>query len=90
MEEIQRDCFSSQVCSQSFCATQSNESMFDFFRPTILRIFGSVLRNCGKKMPRYCDVNSDKKITLTEWLGCLQVQTTPYKPKSMETREYFL
>ncbi|XP_017482062.1 PREDICTED: uncharacterized protein LOC108371079 isoform X1 [Rhagoletis zephyria] len=32
------------------------------------------LRKCGKKMPRYCDVNSDKKITLTEWLNCLQTQ----------------
>lgn len=25
-------------------------------------------------MPRYCDVNSDRKITLTEWLNCLQAQ----------------
>lgn len=32
------------------------------------------LRKCGKKMPRYCDVNSDKKITLSEWLNCLQAQ----------------
>ncbi|XP_067632355.1 SPARC-related modular calcium-binding protein 2 isoform X2 [Eurosta solidaginis] len=32
------------------------------------------LRKCGKKMPRYCDVNSDKKITLTEWLNCLETQ----------------
>lgn len=23
-------------------------------------------------MPRYCDVNGDKKITLNEWIGCLQ------------------
>lgn len=32
------------------------------------------LRRCGKKMPRYCDVNNDKKITLSEWLNCLQTQ----------------
>lgn len=32
------------------------------------------LRKCGKKLPRYCDVNSDKKITLSEWLNCLQAQ----------------
>lgn len=32
------------------------------------------LKKCGKKMPRYCDVNSDRKITLTEWLNCLQAQ----------------
>jgi hypothetical protein len=25
-------------------------------------------------MPRYCDVNNDKKITLSEWLNCLQAQ----------------
>ncbi|KAI8127251.1 hypothetical protein FF38_03205 [Lucilia cuprina] len=30
------------------------------------------LRRCGRKMPRYCDVNSDKKVTLSEWLSCLQ------------------
>jgi len=23
-------------------------------------------------MPRYCDVNGDKKISLAEWLNCLQ------------------
>ncbi|SPP73619.1 SPARC-related modular calcium-binding protein 2 isoform X1 [Drosophila guanche] len=32
----------------------------------------SNLRRCGKKMPRYCDVNGDKKISLAEWLNCLQ------------------
>ncbi|XP_061399740.1 SPARC-related modular calcium-binding protein 2 [Musca vetustissima] len=30
------------------------------------------LRKCGRKMPRYCDVNGDKKITLNEWISCLQ------------------
>ncbi|XP_055918781.1 SPARC-related modular calcium-binding protein 2 isoform X1 [Eupeodes corollae] len=34
------------------------------------------LGKCGKKMPRYCDVNSDKKITLSEWLNCLNAQRT--------------
>lgn len=29
------------------------------------------LRRCGKKLPRYCDVNSDQKISLSEWLECL-------------------
>ncbi|XP_058066321.1 SPARC-related modular calcium-binding protein 2 [Anopheles bellator] len=29
------------------------------------------LRKCGKKMPRYCDVNGDRKITLSEWMSCL-------------------
>ncbi|XP_034478301.1 SPARC-related modular calcium-binding protein 1 isoform X5 [Drosophila innubila] len=34
----------------------------------------SNLNKCGKKMPRYCDVNGDKKISLTEWVNCLQPQ----------------
>lgn len=36
-------------------------------------------------MPRYCDVNNDKKITLSEWLNCLQVQTNVQKIKASET-----
>jgi len=32
------------------------------------------LRRCGKKLPRYCDVNHDRKISLTEWLHCLNAQ----------------
>ncbi|XP_054276219.1 SPARC-related modular calcium-binding protein 2 isoform X2 [Macrosteles quadrilineatus] len=32
------------------------------------------LRRCGKKLPRYCDVNHDRKISLTEWLNCLNAQ----------------
>ncbi|XP_048515303.1 SPARC-related modular calcium-binding protein 2 isoform X2 [Athalia rosae] len=32
------------------------------------------LRRCGKKLPRYCDVNNDRKISMTEWLNCLNAQ----------------
>lgn len=32
------------------------------------------LRRCGKKLPRYCDVNHDRKISMTEWLNCLNAQ----------------
>ncbi|KAM7345382.1 SPARC related modular calcium binding-like protein magu isoform 2-T2 [Cochliomyia hominivorax] len=32
------------------------------------------LRRCGRKMPKYCDVNNDKKVTLSEWRSCLQTQ----------------
>lgn len=32
------------------------------------------LRRCGKKLPRYCDTNHDRKISLTEWLHCLNAQ----------------
>lgn len=31
------------------------------------------LRKCGKKLPRYCDVNHDTKISITEWMACLEV-----------------
>ncbi|XP_066596959.1 SPARC-related modular calcium-binding protein 2 isoform X2 [Prorops nasuta] len=29
------------------------------------------LRRCGKKLPRYCDINNDRRISMTEWLSCL-------------------
>ncbi|KAJ9584458.1 hypothetical protein L9F63_021212, partial [Diploptera punctata] len=32
------------------------------------------LRRCGKRLPRYCDVNQDRKISITEWLNCLNTQ----------------
>lgn len=31
-----------------------------------------LLRRCGKKLPRYCDANQDRSITITEWLDCLR------------------
>ncbi|XP_013189131.1 SPARC-related modular calcium-binding protein 1 [Amyelois transitella] len=31
------------------------------------------LRKCGRKLPRYCDVNHDTKISITEWMACLEV-----------------
>lgn len=33
------------------------------------------LRHCGKKLPRYCDVNGDKRIALDEWKICLGATT---------------
>ncbi|XP_050323697.1 SPARC-related modular calcium-binding protein 1 isoform X1 [Bactrocera neohumeralis] len=45
------------------------------------------LRKCGKKMPRYCDVNGDKKITLTEWLNCLQTQRNEVQTTSQSSTE---
>lgn len=32
------------------------------------------LRKCGKKLPKYCDQNNDREITLAEWLNCLNSQ----------------
>lgn len=37
------------------------------------------LKRCGKKLPRYCDINKDRKISMTEWLECLNVQSGTYK-----------
>lgn len=31
------------------------------------------LWKCGRKLPRYCDVNHDNKISITEWMACLEV-----------------
>lgn len=31
------------------------------------------LKRCGRKLPRYCDVNHDTKISITEWMACLEV-----------------
>ncbi|XP_023712551.1 SPARC-related modular calcium-binding protein 2 isoform X5 [Cryptotermes secundus] len=38
------------------------------------------LRRCGKRLPRYCDVNNDRKISITEWLNCLSTQRTNTVP----------
>ncbi|XP_063634098.1 SPARC-related modular calcium-binding protein 1 isoform X1 [Cydia splendana] len=35
------------------------------------------LRRCGRKLPRYCDINHDSKITITEWMACLEVTQLP-------------
>lgn len=32
------------------------------------------LKKCGKRLPRYCDINKDSFITMTEWLDCLKIQ----------------
>lgn len=31
------------------------------------------LRRCSKKIPAFCDINGDKRITADEWLQCLGV-----------------
>uniref|UniRef100_A0A1B6HDW2 Thyroglobulin type-1 domain-containing protein n=2 Tax=Homalodisca liturata TaxID=320908 RepID=A0A1B6HDW2_9HEMI len=43
------------------------------------------LRRCGKKLPRYCDVNHDHKISLTEWLHCLNAQRPITDSSAMPT-----
>ncbi|KAI5729773.1 hypothetical protein M8J76_006479 [Diaphorina citri] len=43
------------------------------------------LRRCGKKLPRHCDANNDKKISLSEWLNCLNVNTNRANRSTPET-----
>ncbi|KYM97970.1 SPARC-related modular calcium-binding protein 1 [Cyphomyrmex costatus] len=49
------------------------------------------LRRCGKKLPRYCDINNDRRISMTEWLSCLNAQrptiaNNPEKPLTTPKR----
>ncbi|XP_024945150.1 SPARC-related modular calcium-binding protein 2 isoform X3 [Cephus cinctus] len=49
------------------------------------------LQRCGKKLPRYCDVNNDRRISMTEWLSCLNAQRSvsvdsPEKPSTSEPK----
>lgn len=32
------------------------------------------LQRCGKRLPKYCDINNDRRISMTEWLSCLNAQ----------------
>ncbi|XP_012137882.2 SPARC related modular calcium binding-like protein magu isoform X3 [Megachile rotundata] len=34
------------------------------------------LQRCGKRLPKYCDINNDRRISMTEWLSCLNAQRT--------------
>lgn len=34
------------------------------------------LRRCGKRLPRFCDVNNDRRISITEWTNCLDYKRT--------------
>lgn len=49
------------------------------------------LRKCGRKLPRYCDVNHDSKISITEWMACLEVtqvsqgQTSEFNPRLLQS-----
>lgn len=62
-------------------STESSELSwtFQFLLCFSWQLFSHVyrkLRRCGKRLPRFCDVNNDRKITLSEWLNCLQTQRT--------------
>ena len=43
------------------------------------------LRKCGKRLPKYCDQNNDREITLAEWLNCLESQRLSSTQSSTST-----
>uniref|UniRef100_A0A1B0CF88 Sparc-related modular calcium-binding protein 2 n=1 Tax=Lutzomyia longipalpis TaxID=7200 RepID=A0A1B0CF88_LUTLO len=55
------------------------------FRELVMPI--KSLRKCGKKLPRYCDVNNDREITLSEWLNCLQTTRSSSNAGKSSTNE---
>lgn len=64
-----------QVATWSFVVYDKNKNkMLDknewkAFKDTVTTV--KALRKCGKKLPRYCDINKDRQISMTEWLDCL-------------------
>ncbi|CAG9855964.1 unnamed protein product [Phyllotreta striolata] len=67
-----------QVATWSFVILDKNKNKM--LEKTEWKAFkdmvGSVkgLKKCGKKLPRYCDTNKDRQISMTEWLECLSVR----------------
>ncbi|KAK6641893.1 hypothetical protein RUM44_013613 [Polyplax serrata] len=64
-----------KVVSLSFSALDSNNNKFlerkewKTFRALVSGTKN--LRRCGKRLPRFCDVNNDRRISITEWTNCL-------------------
>lgn len=69
-----------RIATLSFVFLDKNKSKFwerkewKIFRDLVTG--ASHLSKCGKKMPRYCDANGDKKISLAEWRSCMEPQRT--------------
>ncbi|XP_017777976.1 PREDICTED: SPARC-related modular calcium-binding protein 2 [Nicrophorus vespilloides] len=64
-----------QVASWSFVFFDKNKNKvldkaeWKSFKDTMSTVKN--LKRCGKKLPRYCDINKDRHISMTEWLDCL-------------------
>ncbi|XP_043518013.1 SPARC-related modular calcium-binding protein 2 isoform X2 [Frieseomelitta varia] len=43
------------------------------------------LQKCGKRLPRYCDINNDRKISMTEWFSCLNAQRSTTSENTEKT-----
>lgn len=71
---------SSQYSIDTTCIQVLERKEWKSFRTMVAN--NKQLKRCGKKLPRYCDVNNDRKISMTEWLNCLNGQ------RMMPGREY--
>ncbi|XP_062585119.1 SPARC-related modular calcium-binding protein 1-like isoform X2 [Saccostrea cucullata] len=45
-------------------------------------------RKCSRNFLRYCDENTNKKITLEEWLSCTNLSESPRRKGKNPLREY--
>ncbi|XP_074035081.1 SPARC related modular calcium binding-like protein magu isoform X2 [Leptinotarsa decemlineata] len=67
-----------QAATWSFVVLDKNKnkmwerSEWKTFKDMVGSIKG--LRKCGKKLPRYCDSNRDRQVSMTEWLDCLNIR----------------
>ncbi|KAG8222318.1 hypothetical protein J437_LFUL001860 [Ladona fulva] len=64
-----------EVASWNFAALDKNKNKVlerkEWKSIRALMATNRALKRCGKKLPRYCDVNNDRRISRTEWLECL-------------------
>lgn len=64
-----------KVAALSFSSLDSNNNKFlerkewKTFRAIVA--VNKNLRRCGKRLPKFCDVNNDRRISITEWTNCL-------------------
>ncbi|KAL0266267.1 UNVERIFIED_CONTAM: hypothetical protein PYX00_008860 [Menopon gallinae] len=67
-----------KVASLSFSSLDANNNKYlerkewKTFRALVANYKN--LRRCGKRLPRFCDVNNDRRISMTEWSNCLDHQ----------------
>lgn len=84
VSRIWKDPKDDQIATWSFVHFDKNKnkilerSEWKAFKETVDKL--QALKKCGKKLPRYCDVNKDRQISMTEWLECLN----PYKIQPLQ------
>ncbi|OXA60885.1 SPARC-related modular calcium-binding protein 1 [Folsomia candida] len=61
-----------------------DRSEWKFFRTEVSK--DKRLKRCGKKLPRHCDANGDRRLSESEWVDCLGVELfTTRTPNSPDT-----